>query len=400
MSNADMLAFASALFCGVLALIVAWNERRSLAHWAFVAGMAALAVEDVCFALTADAASPEEMVHWQNWRLIAMSLQPGIWLLFSLTYARGNYSEFLKRWRLVLVAAFLLPIGLAILFGNHLIVSAGQTETGYWMFGLGIPGTVLNLLCLVGSVLVLMNLEHTYRAAVGTMLWRIKFMILGLGVIFAVRAYASSQVLLFHAVDLSLEAVTATAMLLGGALILRSLFRAGHFNADVYPSPVRPPRFAHRFIGRSLSADCGGVRQGGCVPGRRCLVRVEGVCPAGHPGFARHRVAVRPGAAAYAAVFEPVFSKAALRLSFGMAKVHRGHGFLREAGGIVPGRRETGDRHISSPFGDPLAGGRQAGKSGVRRLNFSVGNQGEESQTAKRRGDGGDGRPGKTSRPH
>ena len=239
-SNADMLAFASALFCGVLALMVAWSKRRSLTHWAFVAGMAALAMENVCFALTADAASPAEMVHWQNWRLIAMSLQPGIWLLFSLTYARGNYSEFLKRWRFVLVAAFLLPIGLAIIFGNDLIDPnrVGETESGQgpWMFGLEIPGTVLNLLCLIGSVLVLMNLEHTYRAAVGTMLWRIKFMILGLGVIFAVRAYDGSQVLLFHAVNLSLEAVTATAMLLGGAMILRSLFRAGHFNADVYPS--------------------------------------------------------------------------------------------------------------------------------------------------------------------
>jgi putative PEP-CTERM system histidine kinase len=236
MSNADTLGFASALFCGVLALIVAWNERRSVARWAFVAGMVALAVEDVCFALTADAASPEEMVYWQNWRLVAMSFLPGIWLFFSLTYARGNYSEFLKRWRLVLVAAFLLPIGLAILFGNDLIVRVVQTETGHLTFGLGIPGTVLNLLSLVVSVLVLMNLERTYRAAVGTMLWRIKFMILGLGVIFAVRAYVGSQVLLFHAVNLSLEAVTATAMLLGGVLILRSLFRAGHFDTDVYPS--------------------------------------------------------------------------------------------------------------------------------------------------------------------
>ena len=112
-----MLAFASAIFCGILALIVAWNERRSLAHWAFVLGMVALAVEDVCFALTADAASPQEMVAWQNWRLIAMSFLPGVWLIFSLTYARGNYSEFLKRWRWFLAAAFVLPIGLAIVFG-------------------------------------------------------------------------------------------------------------------------------------------------------------------------------------------------------------------------------------------------------------------------------------------
>ena len=236
MSNADMLAFASAIFCGILALIVAWNERRSLAHWAFVLGMVALAVEDVCFALTADAASPQEMVAWQNWRLIAMSFLPGVWLIFSLTYARGNYSEFLKRWRWFLAAAFVLPIGLAIVFGSDLIVKVGQTETGHWMFVLGIPGTVLNLFSLLGAVLVLMNLERTYRAAVGTMLWRIKFMILGLGVIFAVQAYVSSQVLLFHALNLSLETVSATAILLGGALILRSLFRAGHFNTDVYPS--------------------------------------------------------------------------------------------------------------------------------------------------------------------
>ena len=41
MSNADILGFASALFCSVLALIVAWNKRRSVAHWAFVAGMGA-----------------------------------------------------------------------------------------------------------------------------------------------------------------------------------------------------------------------------------------------------------------------------------------------------------------------------------------------------------------------
>ena len=231
-----MLAFASAIFCGILALIVAWNERRSLAHWAFVLGMVALAVEDVCFALTADAASPQEMVAWQNWRLIAMSFLPGVWLIFSLTYARGNYSEFLKRWRWFLAAAFVLPIGLAIVFGSDLIVKVGQTETGHWMFVLGIPGTVLNLFFLLGAVLVLMNLERTYRAAVGTMLWRIKFMILGVGVIFAVQAYVSSQVLLFHALNLSLETVSATAILLGGALILRSLFRAGHFNTDVYPS--------------------------------------------------------------------------------------------------------------------------------------------------------------------
>ena len=241
MSNADLLALASAAFCGVLALIVACDKRRSAAHWAFVAGMVAMAVEDVCVALTENAASLEVMVRWQKWRLVAMSFLPGIWLFFSLSYARGNYSEFLKRWRLVLIAAFMLPIGLVVLFGNDLIVSAGQTETGHWIFGLGVSGTALNLLFLLGWLLVLVNLERTYRAAVGTMLWRIKFMILGLGVIFIVRVYVSSQVFLFHNIlNLSLQPVTATAILVGGVLLLRSLFRAGHFDADVYPPKSAP----------------------------------------------------------------------------------------------------------------------------------------------------------------
>ena len=237
MSNTDILGFASALFCCGLALIVALSGRRSLVQWAFITGMAGFAAENVLFALTVDAVLPEEMAYLQKWRLIVMSLMSGVWLFFSLGYARWNYLEFLKPWRLVLSVALLVPLALAILCNNDLIVSASQTKSGFWVFGLGISGAVLNLFSIFAAILVLMNLECTYRAAVGTMLWRIKFMILGLGLIFIVEAYVSSQVLLFHnSLSLSLQSVASIGMLLGGLLVLRSLFRAGHFNADVYPS--------------------------------------------------------------------------------------------------------------------------------------------------------------------
>jgi putative PEP-CTERM system histidine kinase len=236
MSNVDILGFAAAIFCCVLALIVACQSQLSLVRWAFVAGMVALAAENLFFALTAGAVLSPDMIYWQNCRLIVMSFTPGIWLFFSLGYARWNYSEFLKPWRLVLASAFLVPIGLAFYFGRDLVASAGQSKAGAWMFSLGITGAVLNLISLLASILVLMNLECTYRAAVGTMLWRIKFMILGLGLIFVVQAYSTCQALLFHnALSLSLQSVEAMATLFGGALISRSLFRAGHFNADVYP---------------------------------------------------------------------------------------------------------------------------------------------------------------------
>ncbi len=235
MNTAALLAFASAIFGGALAFAVAWNERRAAVPFSFVAGMAALAVESVFNGLSLGGTA-EEMVYWQHWRLAVMSFFPGIWLYFSLSYGRGNQRDFLKRWRVALGAFFLAPLGLGIFLNKYLVVSAVQNKAGHWLLGLGLPGYVLNLLLLVGVVLVAMNLERTFRASVGTMRWRIKFMILGLVVLFAVRFYTSSQTLILKGVDSSLLVVDSGALLVGGILIFRSLFRAGHFDMDVYPS--------------------------------------------------------------------------------------------------------------------------------------------------------------------
>jgi putative PEP-CTERM system histidine kinase len=233
MNNSVFLDFAAAAVSGAVALVFAWYERRSIAHLSFVAGMVVLAAESIFAGLTASATLPDEMVFWQACRLLAMAFLPGIWLLFSLSYGRGNHREFLARWRTALGAFFVIPVVLIIGFHKTLIISLDQAKT---VFGLGTPGIFLNIFFLVGAVLVLVNLERTYRAALGTMRWRIKFMVLGLGVLFAVRAYVSSQALLFHAVNLSLQTFTSGALLLAGLLVLRSLFRAGHFDMDVYPS--------------------------------------------------------------------------------------------------------------------------------------------------------------------
>jgi putative PEP-CTERM system histidine kinase len=237
MNNAVIFAFAGASISGALALVFAWYERRSTAHLSFVVGMALLALESVFNGLTASATLPDEMIYWQNWRLLAMSFLPGVWLFFSLSYGYGNHRELIARRRLLLGVAFVIPVVLIVCFRNALIISVGQAEKGgHWMFGLSPSGIFLNSFFLIGTVFVLMNLERTYRAAVGTMRWRIKFMILGLGVLFVVRAYISSQSLLFHAVDLSLQTVNSGALVVACLLIVRSLFRAGHFEVDVYPS--------------------------------------------------------------------------------------------------------------------------------------------------------------------
>jgi putative PEP-CTERM system histidine kinase len=252
MNTASLLAYASALFSGTLALTVLWNERRSIVHYFFMAGMLVLAAEGIFNGLSLDAMGipPDEMVYWQKWRLITMAFLPGIWLCFSLSYGRGNYREFLHRWKFTVAAFLLIPVVLGI-FGTLFVGTVSQSKTGHWLLGLGKPGDVLNLLFLVAIVLVLMNLERTFRASVGTMRWRIKFMILGLVVLFVARAYTITVTLLFHAIDLPFLVVDSGALFVACLLIFRSLFREGHFDRDIYPS--------HSVLQNSVTALLAGI---------------------------------------------------------------------------------------------------------------------------------------------
>jgi putative PEP-CTERM system histidine kinase len=198
--------------------------------------MLALAAESFCAGMGAKGLLPEEVLHWQRLRLIAAAFLPGIWLCFSLSYARGNAGDFLRKWRYLLGLVTLVSVGGALLFRESLIGLRYSADGEQWSLGLGMPGLGLHLLLLFTAVLVLMNLERTYRTTVGTMQWRIKFMVLGLGVIFAARIYTTSQALLFRGLDPAWEVVNSGGLIIGGLLTMRTLVRAGHFAVDAYPS--------------------------------------------------------------------------------------------------------------------------------------------------------------------
>ena len=68
------------------------------------------------------------------------------------------------------------------------VVPAG-TAGNVWRLQFGAIATALNVIHLVVLVLILMNLEQTFRSAVGTMRWRLKFVVLALVMIFGARLY-------------------------------------------------------------------------------------------------------------------------------------------------------------------------------------------------------------------
>ncbi len=237
MSVDVLFAFAGVLFCVILAGAVVIENRHSAIRWVFALGMVVLMVESLCVGFSEMANQSLEVLYWQRIRLIVMSFLPGIWLFFSLSYARGEAQGLLAKWRYPLAGFFFLPVVVALLFHNDLAVLGFHVlPSEAWTILLGWSGFLIHLSLLMGSVIVLMSLERTFRAAIGTMRWRIKFMVLGLGVLFAVRLYTSSQALLFSRIDPSMDIIGSGALLIASLLILRSLFRVGHFELEVYPS--------------------------------------------------------------------------------------------------------------------------------------------------------------------
>ena len=208
-----------------------------MAGWFFFWGMVVLAVESALNGVGARATRPEDIAWWQNLAFFTRAFIPGVWLCFSVTYSRGNYREWLSRWRLVLVLSFLLPIGLALGFsGDFLRVVANAERAGEWWLQFTGVAKAMSGLLLVGLVLILMNLERTFRAAVGTMRWRIKFLILGLGVIFGAGIYIQSQALLFPGYHSDWTQIETVSLLIGCTLMAVGYVRSGFAESDVYPS--------------------------------------------------------------------------------------------------------------------------------------------------------------------
>ena len=186
--------------------------------------------------LSLQAVEVPEVIHWLILAWIVKSVLPASWLGFSMVYSRGDYRELSAMRICVLAAVALLPLCLTLGFQQQTLVLSAATETNDLQLNLGPIGKLVNVLLLVLLVCVLMNLEQTFRAAVGTTRWRIKYVILGLAVIFGARIYVRSQALLFAGYDLNWAGIESAALLIGCTFLVVAHLRSGSMEIDLYPS--------------------------------------------------------------------------------------------------------------------------------------------------------------------
>lgn len=165
-----LLAFTGATLCGGLAIFVLLANSRLFIHRVFASGMSARALVQICAGMGAQAVLPADIVCWEYLRLLSAACMPGIWLLFSVHFARANSRDIAVHWRWVILASFVLPLVLAIT-GQHAFFTARlRFDTAFgWVLPLGWSGYGFYLYSLLISVVILMHFERTLRASTGSM---------------------------------------------------------------------------------------------------------------------------------------------------------------------------------------------------------------------------------------
>lgn len=217
--------------CGTAAVIF---RPAVLASWLFLTGMLLLAGESALDYHVLVAANPSELGTWLRRSLILKSLVSGVWLGFSLVYARGNQNEFLCHWKWSLVAALLMPVVLMLGLPERVFKAA---EGGNSIaIQLGTAGKAWVIVVLMVTLAVLVNIEKTFRASVGMSRWRIKYLILGVALVFGVRVYTLSQMLLFSGYRPEFANITLVALLIGCVLIGIGQVRSSFCEFNIYPS--------------------------------------------------------------------------------------------------------------------------------------------------------------------
>ncbi|MGE3541766.1 MAG: XrtA/PEP-CTERM system histidine kinase PrsK [Candidatus Tectimicrobiota bacterium] len=247
-----LLAWTSALLSTVLALFVVIPRHRTVVHWSFTLGMGAVALTEAFTGLGISTALPADIAFWKFLSYVTMAVLPGSWLLFSLSFGRANYQEIIHRWRYALAVATVCPVALVLLGRHDLFADLSHVRpASLWFLPLGWAGYLLHFFLLLSSVVILMHLERTLRALAGHMRWQNKFMVLGLGTMFAARIYTSSQALLFSSIGISIEAINSYATIIAAGLMVISLVRNRHFNTNIH--------FSRAFLHNSITVFVVGV---------------------------------------------------------------------------------------------------------------------------------------------
>ncbi|MDY6849208.1 MAG: XrtA/PEP-CTERM system histidine kinase PrsK [Geoalkalibacter sp.] len=166
---------------------------------------------------------PEKLYLYKKWALFAESFLPLGWLFFSQRFARTKGMSHIQ-WLFLLIAA-LLPVAAVSIPLEQFFYSPDFGEEK--LLFLGNPGYFFYITLMAVLIVSLVNLEITLMSAQRADRWKIKFEVIGAGVIIGFFIVYYSQSLLYRSIDMGLAPTRAAMPAVGIVLMAFSRLRRG-----------------------------------------------------------------------------------------------------------------------------------------------------------------------------
>ncbi len=231
------LAYIAAGLTACVATTVLFRDPRSFIHRIFTLGLALFALTACLTGFAHQTTSIDKLLFWQKIEIVSASFLPGLWLLFSVSFTRTNYSDQIFKWKWILLLAFVLPVSMVTLFKDAFFAGLPVVIKSSIVFiPLGWSGYIWHLFWIISAILILMNLERTFRHTTGHMRWQTKFIFIGIGSMFIVHLFTNSQTVLFSRINTGMDSIDLGVLLIADIFILRSLLRGKSLNVGIHLS--------------------------------------------------------------------------------------------------------------------------------------------------------------------
>ncbi|VAV85707.1 Sensory transduction histidine kinases [hydrothermal vent metagenome] len=213
-----------AIVCLALAFFVVFRNARGYANLSLFAALCLLAVVQLSGFMSSQILPYATSLFWTRITIMAEIFLPVPLLIFSLTFARVGGEAF-KRYKLVVLALLAATIAFFLIFIFRPALFASTPSVYSELLMLGRVGYFYFIIFFLTIIFVIINLEHTLRASAGVSRWKIKYLIIGLGIISAFYLYYTSHTLFYRVIDPALMPVKGTVTLIACLLMGLSLVR-------------------------------------------------------------------------------------------------------------------------------------------------------------------------------
>jgi putative PEP-CTERM system histidine kinase len=220
-----------------LGLFVWSRNTRGPAQRFFALGMAALAVTELGNTLSLLSSTGSEFLFWNRMAWFGEILKPIAWWIFTMGFGRSEPKEIWVRWRIPLIGSFSVSFVFILLLGSeHFLRSPSSGTALPSSFELGPIGYAFLVYLLLFCVLILSQIERAWRTASVDRRGQIKYLLIGIGALFAFTFYAASQMLLFRALFPQFIPIQSLVNLTAFGLIAFALIRHRNLEVDIYVS--------------------------------------------------------------------------------------------------------------------------------------------------------------------